>query len=118
MLIPDLEHSQLLFPNGSRRRERSQTAPDHPIASYSLRSTQVLRRHRTSPSPALSVHRQQTPSMELLEGFLGMLNQAGTSQLDVDEIVLAQRRITEISAALEEQLRAKCAQGNERHVGG
>ena len=56
--------------------------------------------------------------MELLEGFLGMLNQAGTSQLDVDEIVLAQRRITEISAALEEQLRAKCAQGNERHVGG
>jgi len=40
-----------------------------------------------------------------------MLNEAGTSELDVDALVLAEQRVEEIASVLKQHLSSKRAQG-------
>ncbi|KAF8968954.1 hypothetical protein BDZ97DRAFT_1915653 [Flammula alnicola] len=97
------------YPIRSRRRYRSQTAPEPFDGSHSnpIAHAQPLRRHQTSPVPpkkAMSVQ------LDALQRAYAAITDTGVSQVDVQEIMHARRLANQINQMLDEQMCSKFKQ--------
>ena len=91
------------YPLRSRRRERSQTAPQlinepsHPMYP------QPLRRNQTSPLQ----NKASSAQLDALQHAYAVITDMGTSQVDVQDIMQAKRLAHQINQVLDEQMCAK-----------
>lgn len=105
-----MSHSLGEYPLRSRRRERSQTAPQ--LINESSHQTiypQPLRRNQTSP-----LHdKASSAQFDALQHAYAVITDTGTSQVGVQDIMQAKRLVQQISQVLDEQMCAKFgAQGD------
>lgn len=95
------------FPLRSRRRDRSQTAPEPSTApdpeSVSIpQAGHTLRRHQTSPLEG--VQRYRPAQLEALQRAYAIITDTGTSQVNVQDIMHARRLANQINQVLDEQM--------------
>lgn len=87
----------------SRRRERSQTAPQLINESSHPLNPQPLRRNQTSP-----LHdKASSAQLDALQHAYALISDMGTSQVDVQDIMQAKRLAHQISQVLDDQMCAK-----------
>lgn len=92
------------YPLRSRRRERSQTAPQLiNESSHEAIHPQPFRRHQTSPL----CNRTSSAQLDALQHAYAVITDTGTSQVDVKDIMQAKRLAHQISQVLDEQMCAK-----------
>jgi hypothetical protein len=87
----------------SRRRERSQTAPQLINESSHPTYPQPLRRNQTSPLH----NKASSAQLDALQHAYAVITDIGTSQVDVQDIMQAKRLAHQISQVLDEQMCAK-----------
>ncbi|KAF8904104.1 hypothetical protein CPB84DRAFT_1773418 [Gymnopilus junonius] len=94
------------YPLQSKRRRRSQTAPELSPTSHSI-SAQPLRRNQTTP-----LERQKSSAqLEALQQAYAIVADTGTSQIDVQDIMQARRLANQINQILDEQMFTKVVDG-------
>jgi len=91
----------------SRRRDRSQTAPEPSTApdpeSVSIpQAGQTLRRHQTTPLEG--VQRHNSAQLDALQRAYAIITDTGSSQINVQEIMHARRLANQINQVLDEQM--------------
>ena len=93
------------FPIRSRRRDRSQSAPDPStmLESESMSIPQTLRRHQTSPLE----HKKTSAQLDALQRAYAIVTDTGASQVDVQDIMRARRLANQINQVLDEQMYLK-----------
>ncbi len=93
------------FPIRSRRRDRSQSAPDPStmLESESISIPQTLRRHQTSPLE----HKKTSAQLDALQRAYAIVTDTGASQVDVQDIMHARRLANQINQVLDEQMYLK-----------
>lgn len=92
------------YPLRSRRRERSQTAPQLiNESSHQATYPQPLRRNQTSPLHS----KTSSAQLDVLQQAYAVITDMGTSQVDVQDIMQAKRLAHQISRVLDEQMCAK-----------
>jgi len=94
------------FPIHSRRRDRSQTAPEpsiHPGSESVLipQAIKPLRRHQSSP---LEHRKASSAQLDALQRAYAIITDTGTSQIDVQDIMHARRLANQINQVLDEQM--------------
>ena len=98
------------FPIQSRRRDRSQTAPEPSIlpGSESVSIPQAgksLRRHQSSPLD----RKGSSAQLDALQRAYAIITDTGTSQVEVQDIMHARRLANQINQVLDEQMCMKFA---------
>lgn len=99
ILSPSLDE----YPLRSRRRERSQTAPQLMNESPQSMYPQPLRRNQTSPLH----NKASSAQLDALRHAYAVVTDMGTSQVDVQDIMQAKRLAHQISQVLDEQMCVK-----------
>lgn len=98
-------------PSRPKLRYRSQTAPE-PLAgshSESMASALPLRRNQTSPA---GHRRSASAHLDALQHAYALITDAGTSQVDVQDLLHARRLANQINQALDEKMCSKIRPGN------
>jgi len=93
------------FPMRSKRRDRSQSAPEPStmLESESMSIPQTLRRHQTSPLE----HKKTSAQLDALQRAYAIVTDTGASQVDVQDIMHAWRLANQINQVLDEQMYLK-----------
>ncbi|CAA7269069.1 unnamed protein product [Cyclocybe aegerita] len=109
----DLSPSVGDYPSRSRRRYRSQTAPELSMGPEShslLAGVQPLRRNQTSP---LEHRRTTSAQLDALQHAYAIITDTGASQVDVQDIMQARRLANQINQLLDEQMCRKFGANTE-----
>jgi len=99
--IPSPSTSQ--HPARSRLQRRSQTAPE-PITGSHSESAPPLRRNQTGP---IGHQRSASAHLDALQHAYALIADAGTSQVDVQDLLRARRLANQINQALDEKMCSK-----------
>lgn len=97
------------YPLRSRRRERSQTAPQLINESSHPMYPQPLRRNQTGPLKS----KASSTQLDALQHAYAVIADMGTSQVDVQDIMQAKRLAHQINQVLDEQMCAKFGAHND-----